>query len=386
MKATFTLILSFLLAITAFAQQPAEREDDIYSNLEVSLLTCSPGDELYSAFGHTAIRVNDMVFNYGMFNFNTEGFYIKFVSGQTDYELGVEMMDGFERQYERRNRSVIEQKLNLTNEEKAALFNALIENTRPENKTYRYNFVFDNCATRPRVKIEECLKGAIKYDVKDENESYRKLIEKYVGEDSWIKFGIDILIGAEADKTASFFDRLFLPDELMNAFATARRDNGERLVTETKEIVSQDKDEDEDDDEDNGVTPLAVAVIAMTIISIASLLFPRKLKALDFILFLATGLLGVVITFLCFFSLHPLVGENYNLLWLNPVHLIIPLTIFIKKARKILMATYALIALATAVAMSGYIYLPQEFNIAFLPFMAIIAVRALSAIKTLRQK
>lgn len=384
MKATFTLILSFLLTITAFAQQPAEREDDIYSNLEISLLTCSPGDELYSAFGHTAIRVNDMVFNYGMFNFNTEGFYIKFVSGQTDYELGVEMMDGFERQYERRNRSVIEQKLNLTNEEKAALFNALIENTRPENKTYRYNFVFDNCATRPRVKIEECLKGAIKYDVKEESESYRKLIEKYVGEGSWIKFGIDILIGAEADKTASFFDRLFLPDELMNAFATARRDNGERLVSQTEEIVSQDKDED--DDEDNCVTPLAVAVIAMTIISIASLLFPRKLKALDFILFLATGLLGVVITYLCFFSLHPLVGENYNLLWLNPVHLIIPLTIFIKKARKILMGTYALIALATAVAMSGYIYLPQEFNIAFLPFMAIIVVRALSAIKTLRQK
>lgn len=384
MKATFTLILSFLLTITALAQQPSEREDDIYSNLEVSLLTCSPGDELYSAFGHTAIRVNDMVFNYGMFNFNTEGFYIKFVSGQTDYELGVEMMQGFERQYERRNRSVIEQKLNLTNEEKAALFNALIENTRPENKTYRYNFVFDNCATRPRVKIEECLKGAIKYDVKDESESYRKLIEKYVGEDSWIKFGIDILIGAEADKTASFFDRLFLPDELMNAFATARRDNGERLVTETEEIVSQDKDED--DDEDNGITPLAVAVIAMTIISIASLLFPRKLKALDFILFLATGLLGVVITYLCFFSLHPLVGENYNLLWLNPLHLIIPLTVFIKKARKILMGTYALIALATAVAMSGYIYLPQEFNIAFLPFMAIIVVRALSAIKTLRQK
>ena len=384
MKATFTLILSFLLTITALAQQPSEREDDIYSNLEVSLLTCSPGDELYSAFGHTAIRVNDMVFNYGMFNFNTEGFYIKFVSGETDYELGVEIMQGFERQYERRNRSVIEQKLNLTNEEKAALFNALIENTRPENKTYRYNFVFDNCATRPRVKIEECLKGAIKYDVKEENESYRKLIEKYVGEDSWIKFGIDILIGAEADKTASFFDRLFLPDELMNAFATARRDNGERLVTETKEIVSQDKDED--DDEDNGVTPLAVAVIAMTIISIASLLFPRKLKALDFILFLATGLLGVVITFLCFFSLHPLVGENYNLLWLNPIHLIIPLTIFIKKARKILMGTYILIALATTVAISGYIYLPQEFNIAFLPFMAIIVVRALSAIKTLRQK
>ncbi len=384
MKATFTLILSFLLTITALAQQPAEREDDIYSNLEISLLTCSPGDELYSAFGHTAIRANDMVFNYGMFNFNTEGFYIKFVSGQTDYELGVEMMDGFERQYERRNRSVIEQKLNLTNEEKAALFNALIENTRPENKTYRYNFVFDNCATRPRVKIEECLKGAIKYDVKEESESYRKLIEKYVGEDSWIKFGIDILIGAEADKTASFFDRLFLPDELMNAFATARRDNGERLVTETKEIVSQDKDED--DDEGNGVTPLAVAVIAMSIISIASLLFPRKLKALDFVLFLATGLLGVVVTFLCFFSLHPLVGENYNLLWLNPLHLIIPLTIFIKKARKILMGTYALIALATAVAISGYIYLPQEFNIAFLPFMAIIVVRALSAIKTLRQK
>ncbi|MBO6006173.1 MAG: DUF4105 domain-containing protein [Paludibacteraceae bacterium] len=381
MKSTFTLILSLLFTLTVFAQQ--EQKDETYSNLEVSLLTCSPGDELYSAFGHTAIKVNDMVFNYGMFNFNTEGFYLKFVSGQTDYELGVELMDGFERQYERRGRGVIEQKLNLTNEEKAALFGALIENTRPENKTYRYNFVFDNCATRPRVKIEECLKGNIQYDVREENDSYRKLIEQYVGEDSWIKFGIDILIGAEADKTASFFDRLFLPDELMNAFAKAKRENGERLVKETNEVVEQEENADE---QEGGVTPLAATVILMTIVSIASLLFPRKLKVLDFVLFLITGLLGVVVAYLCFFSLHPLVGENYNLLWLNPLHLLIPLTVFIKKARKFLLVVYMLTALSAIVAITGYIYLPQEFNIAFLPIMVMIVVRALSVIKTQKGK
>ncbi|MBP5136672.1 MAG: DUF4105 domain-containing protein [Paludibacteraceae bacterium] len=381
MKSTFTLILSLLFTLTVFAQQ--EQKDETYSNLEVSLLTCSPGDELYSAFGHTAIKVNDMVFNYGMFNFNTEGFYLKFVSGQTDYELGVELMDGFERQYERRGRGVIEQKLNLTNEEKAALFGALIENTRPENKAYRYNFVFDNCATRPRVKIEECLKGNIQYDVREENDSYRKLIEQYVGEDSWIKFGIDILIGAEADKTASFFDRLFLPDELMNAFAKAKRENGERLVKETNEVVEQEENADE---QEGGVTPLAATVILMTIVSIASLLFPRKLKVLDFVLFLITGLLGVVVAYLCFFSLHPLVGENYNLLWLNPLHLLIPLTVFIKKARKFLLVVYMLTALSAIVAITGYIYLPQEFNIAFLPIMVMIVVRALSVIKTQKGK
>lgn len=381
MKSTFTLILSLLFTLTVFAQQ--EQKDETYSNLEVSLLTCSPGDELYSAFGHTAIKVNDMVFNYGMFNFNTEGFYLKFVSGQTDYELGVELMDGFERQYERRGRGVIEQKLNLTNEEKAALFGALIENTRPENKTYRYNFVFDNCATRPRVKIEECLKGNIQYDVREENDSYRKLIEQYVGEDSWIKFGIDILIGAEADKTASFFDRLFLPDELMNAFAKAKRENGERLVKETNEVVEQEENADE---QEGGVTPLAATVILMTIVSIASLLFPRKLKVLDFVLFLITGLLGVVVAYLCFFSLHPLVGENYNLLWFNPLHLLIPLTVFIKKARKFLLVVYMLTALSAIVAITGYIYLPQEFNIAFLPIMVMIVVRALSVIKTQKGK
>ena len=143
------------------------QEMQFSDSASISILTCSPGQEVYAKFGHSGIRINDsvtktdMVFNYGIFSFNTENFYYKFIKGETDYYLGVHPTDFFLAEYEERNSMVWEQVLNLSTTEKRKIINALIDNYRPENRVYRYNYVFDNCATRPRDKILNNITGYI---------------------------------------------------------------------------------------------------------------------------------------------------------------------------------------------------------------------------------
>ena len=167
MKKIKTIVILFLLCITAYAKgTPVNNTDAI----RLSLLTCAPGDEIYSYFGHTAIRYEepskgiDWVFNYGIFNFGAPNFIFRFALGQTDYILGGMSYDRFAAEYILDGRSVWQQTLNLTPEEKQKLLTLLIENSRPENRIYRYNFFYDNCATRPRDKIEESIQGKVIYN------------------------------------------------------------------------------------------------------------------------------------------------------------------------------------------------------------------------------
>ena len=156
-------ILSFFLLLPSAGQAPANSNDSI----RLSLLTCAPGEEIYSLFGHTAIRYEnpsqgiDAVFNYGLFSFNTPNFIFRFSLGETDYQLGVTDYEHFAAEYAFYGRSVWQQTLNLTDEEKTKLIQLLQENYRPENRVYRYNFFYDNCATRPRDKIEESIAGKV---------------------------------------------------------------------------------------------------------------------------------------------------------------------------------------------------------------------------------
>ena len=154
-------ILSFFLLLLPTGQASANNND----STRLSLLTCAPGEEIYSLFGHTAIRYEnpsqgiDIVFNYGLFSFNTPNFIFRFSLGETDYQLGATDYERFAAEYAFFGRSVWQQTLNLTDEEKTELIRLLQENYRPENRVYRYNFFYDNCATRPRDKIEESIAG-----------------------------------------------------------------------------------------------------------------------------------------------------------------------------------------------------------------------------------
>jgi hypothetical protein len=209
----FTLIfLSFLVfhsKVQAQQLSPGSR---------ISILTCNPGEEVYSMYGHTAIRVTDsiqgidVVFNYGVFSFETPNFLYRFAKGQTDYLMMGQKFSSFLPEYVEYKRSVYEQILNLSPEGKSQLFAALVENAKPENRIYRYNFFIDNCATRVRDMIERNSGSAIRFTDNHPTESYRDLIKKFHHSFRWFDLGIDLLVGKKAEEPVSAYGQMFLPE------------------------------------------------------------------------------------------------------------------------------------------------------------------------------
>ncbi len=380
MKQLFFLFsILFLFVANSFAvENPAD-----VKNTEVSLITCGKGEELYAAFGHTAVRVRDtvdnydIVFNYGMFNRSQPFFIPKFMRGIMDYELGVDNFNSFYIQYVARGIALWEQKLNLTPEEKLQIVSVLVENAKPENCKYRYNFVYDNCVTRPKIIFDKSFiadKDSIIYPRIKEKYTFRQLIAQYLGMNTWNKFGTDIVLGSSADKIVTFDERMFLPAEYMNTLQQATRKDGTPIVKSIEEI---------------NVTPnltptapflsptLVFTCLFVLVAFITAFWWKKSLIWLDAFLFLVCGALGAIIFYLMFFSFHPIVGGNYNLLWINPLYLIFLFLLMFKKMRKILAYYQLLTALLLIISIAGFIFLPQQFNIAFLPIMLTLFVRSI---------
>ena len=350
-------------------------------NARISLLSCGYGKELYAQFGHTGIRIQDpdlhidWVFNYGTFNYETEGFYLKFVKGITDYQLGFDLAVDFFIRYKYRDISVWEQHLALSAEEKQRMFDALMHNFKPENRFYRYNFVYDNCATRPRDMIELAVQDSVLYMNKNEQQTFRQLIAECVGTDTWNKFGIDIVLGASADKLATDREKMFLPLELMFYLKAAKRYNGTLLVSKTDAVYIS---SEQDISAASLPKPIVLAFTLLFLVVVIGYLGRNKTMIwLDMLLFGLCGLMGVVVFYLNFFSLHPLVSENYNLLWLNPLQLIFALLLPFKKIRTVLGNFHYINLLSLLFALAGFVFLPQAFNIAFLPLMLLLFSRSL---------
>ena len=286
----------------------------------ISLLTCTPGEELYARYGHTALRVNDpvndldIVFNYGIFDFNTDHFYWKFVRGETWYELGASPYWWFMREYDETRRPVYEQVLNFTPDQNRALWDKLLENYEPENRRYLYNFVFDNCATRPYHMIAE---GTVSGYLGAEGQTYRRFIQHYTRKGSWADFGINLLFGPKADRPMHGEERLFLHEELMFYLSEARTPEGRLILSEHIAPFE--------------IKPvpwyqtwyLGIALYALVIALIS--LYDRKRQRLswgiDLTVGILYGLLLLIVTFLTFFSCHPLVGFGWRLIIIPLVHL-----------------------------------------------------------------
>lgn len=349
-------------------------------NATISLLTFAPGSEIYSAFGHSAIRVQDeelgldVAFNYGTFDFDTPNFYGKFISGLTYYKLSVDNTQGLLLNYASERRGVHEQVLNLSDDEKQRIWQSLVENMKPENLTYLYNFVYDNCATRPMQIVTSGLSCDVVFADKKCEASFRDLIENHVGKTSWSKFGIDLLIGAEADKIADFKTRMFLPEEVKANFAHAKKANGEPLVSESRVLVPDFEPVNWDDMLD----PMWFTSLLLIVVIVLTIIFGRYLRVFDFVIYALFGIVGILILYLSCVSLHPLVHENYNLLWLNPLALFVCVIMWFRRMTKVTAWLELLLALSAMVAVAGYLFLPQKFNIAFLPLMLVVVVRGLN--------
>ena len=378
-------LLTLYLLIFSNGQAIASGNDSI----RLSLLTCAPGEEIYSLFGHTAIRYEDpangidAVFNYGLFSFNTPNFIFRFSLGETDYQLGATDYAHFAAEYAFDGRSVWQQTLNLSKEEKAERIRLLQENYRPENRIYRYNFFYDNCATRPRDKIEESIIGKVIYpsEPQDGSRSFRDIVHQYCKEHPWARFGIDLCIGSEADRPITQRQMMFAPFYLMDAFAGAQiaNDSIQRPLVSGKELIVDALPEEEE----GGwmPTPFQCSLLLFILTAAATIYSIRKrtgLWGVDLILFGAAGIVGCVLAFLALFSEHPAVSSNFLLFVFHPGQLLfLPYIIYcVRKGKKCWYLTLNLIVLTLFIVLFPLI--PQRFDFAVVPLALCLLIRSAS--------
>jgi hypothetical protein len=323
---TFLGIILMILPLKAMAQDSIQAH--AMDSVEVSLLTCSPHEEIYSLYGHTALRWHDLrngddfAFNWGVFDFKKPYFVLRFVFGLTDYELGAIPMTYFMAEYRSVGSSVTEQVLDLTADEKQKLLQSLINNLKPENRIYRYNYFYDNCSTRPRDIIEQSVNGKVKYaEREDFTPSYREIISICTRNHPWATFGNDMLLGVKADLATDRRQQEFLPEYLLYDFDRARIDADgtyRPLVKERRTIVPSGVQVIEPD---FLFSPTECAS-ALLILSIVILAFEwrrkKTFRVWDCLLMVAQGLVGLVL-FVMLFSQHPTTSTNLQLLLFNPL-------------------------------------------------------------------
>lgn len=314
-------------------------------SIRFSLLTCAPGTEIYSLFGHTAIRYEnytrriDVVFNYGMFSFNTPNFIFRFVAGETDYQLGITPYSYFEAEYAMRGSSVYQQVLNLTQSEKERLLTILENNYLPENRIYRYNYFYDNCTTRARDKIEECIEGKVVYPDSLSGKSYRSIVHEFTAGSPWDELGIDLCLGAEADKEINKRQQMFSPFYMKyyasNAYIVDAGGTRRPLILDETKIVDV---EPEEVQPGFVLSPLmcgALFLALCVVMAWGQWKTQRIWWGWDIVLYGFQGLAGCIIAFLFFFSVHPTVGSNWLLILFNPIPLLyLPFMVYKAVKRK----------------------------------------------------
>lgn len=408
----FSLITSFLLVFTAFSQPKLTRSS------EISLLTCGPGTEIYSLFGHTAIRVKDdslgldLVFNYGLFSFNTDNFIYKFTKGETYYRLGIQRFGGFMREYKEEGRAVYEQVLNLNLSEREDLFERLNINYLPENRVYLYRFFLDNCATRPRDIVQSTLSSRLEWKsvsnmyvslpaehwktetIKDYNEkwgsiTYRNIISIYFDDSPWSGWGIDFGLGQPTDTLASQYSAMFAPDFLMNSLENAtieREGKTEALVKEERLLL---KNEETTQGSFSFFTPFSTFLLLFLFTLFLSYIEFKKGKffiVYDIILLFITGIMGLLIVYISFFSIHDFVASNYDILWANPFNFIVALLLIFRKIRKFVMRYNYFTFVVLLLTLLFWSLIPEDLNENNLLIIASLLVRSTMGIRYISGK
>ena len=319
-------------------------------SVDISLLTCGPGQEVWSYYGHTALRIHDkmhgtdVAVNWGMFSFRQGFFVLRFVFGLTDYQMGIFPMSDFLSEYAAEGRWVRQQRLRLSRDEKLNIMHAIDENAKPENVTYRYNFFYDNCTTRVREMILDNIgKDNTIFDANEmANSTYREEIHKLNGNHRWARFGNDLLLGYGADVQLNKREWEFLPDNLSKDFETEGRKDfvntpnvidgtSEETVTEgnislidsTTYLIPQSVTAQASADQEP-ITPIEVGWVMAVIIVAISVIEAAKKKnywGLDAFLLVITGLPGLILLTMVF-SQHPTVQVNFQILILNPLNIV----------------------------------------------------------------
>lgn len=350
---------------------------------QFSVITCGPGNELYSTFGHSAFRFRDpsqdidWVYNYGTFDFDTPNFYGKFVRGKLPYALSKQRFENFLYTYQRENRFVREQLLNLSETETKALLQYLEVNNQPSNRYYKYDFLFENCATKIPDVLSTVLGPPLEYSYGHltESRSFRDLIQGNLYWNSWSSFGIDLALGAVIDRKASGSEFSFLPKYVEQQVANASL--GDHALGGRKRPIL-----DLNPPKSNAVftaTPLFWMLLILGITLVITWIDYRnqtRSSVLDFLLFFTSGTAGCLLLFLWFFTDHTATAWNANLLWAFPANVFLAFSVFSRpkgkqSIHKYLMLLLLFVALCAGLWLTGV----QVFSPAVIPLWCALILR-----------
>ena len=375
--------LGFLLILLSFVGlTPAKAQF-----WEVSLLTADPGTELYSSFGHSAIRMRemgpdggrDLVFNFGTFDFDTPNFYGKFAAGKLNYMLSVVPYDRFIVEYDYYKRGLREQVLDLNQEQKDFMLQHLDAQYAPERRFYKYDFFYNNCATKIRDAFDISMgKQLVWSDSVGEEKTFRNLIDEFVLPLPWADFGIDLALGAVIDRPATELEKQFLPTYMEQAFANATIvENGvsRPLVRESRVLLEYPKE----NVQQSLLNPSMVFWL-LTLVFAALTLYGFKkgklMKGLDVALFGTVGILGIVVAFLWFFTDHSATAWNWNILWAFPGHLVLVWGL-VARPNATWISSYLLFVMgATVMTLLLWIFGLQSFSPALIPILLLLLLRS----------
>lgn len=362
------------------------------SDTVVSIITCHPGSQIYELEGHTALRIRmphaDMAVNYGVFDFDAPNFVYRFVKGETDYMCAVYDFSRFLASYQAQGREVVEQTLDLTPRQKETLVNLIAENVRPENAVYRYNYVKDNCATRPLAIVEKAIGDTVTFSRQSSEAltftTFRDAMRQYHSNYPWYQFGIDLALGSGIDYPATTREKTFAPVALERLLSDATV-GGRPLVSSTTAILPQIENGGPQPATPWILSPLCVSLVVLALSVFISFrnISGHGLKVghwFDSILFGINGLAGLLLTFLIFVSVHEATSPNWLYLWLNPLALLVPALCWLKSCKKIILRYHFVNFVLLSVLGVVWWFVPQSGNLAFLPLIVADYLRSASYI------
>jgi hypothetical protein len=377
MKRIFFIVLS--ISLFSFTRVFSQSSTDTL----VYLLTCGPGTETYSIYGHSALRIVipekkiDTVYNWGVFEFDTPNFTWKFAKGRLDYMLIAESTKGFLSDYYYEKRYVFCQRINIDPGETKKLVSLINENLKPENIKYRYDFFYDDCTTRIRDLLEKSIGENLKYPPPESGRipSFRDMVAKYQNPYPWLNFGVDLIMGSTADKKAFFRDRMFLPIDMKDELSKTVIQRSEKRIPLLQNPVALLNFEAPSVKQNFFLSPPCIfTLVIILILILAALTKNRKaVRTIDIIIYSVFSLLSILMIFFNFFTDHQQMRWNLNIIWLNPLIIGCLVMLLLNKTGTF---WYRIVFYITAGFIVIHYILPQDFNIAFLLLAIILLIRS----------
>ncbi|MBA6155144.1 DUF4105 domain-containing protein [Tenacibaculum sp. S7007] len=392
-KKHITLLVLVLWSILSFSQTSSTLSLSKFS--QISIITSGPGEALYEKFGHTAIRVKDpmlqldLIYNYGIINFENPNFYIDFTKGFMKYKLARYPFYLALKSSQKDKRWVKEQVLNLTEKQKNKVFQFLEINAAPKNASYFYDPFFDNCATKPRDIIQKVLgKNLVFKDSFVKNDlSIRQLMNREIHPNTWGSLGINIALGSKLDKIASPTEYLYLPDYVFEALQESKvkkNNKEENLISKTNTLL----DFKEKESNPDLISPFWVILLLSIIgifITYKDYTKNKRSKWLDFLILFITGIFGVLILFLWFFTNHSTAPNNFNFLWAFAPNLVISFVLLKSNLPKWVNLYFKMTLILLSLIPLIWVVKIQLFSYTLIPFFIFLGIRYWFLQKTLNR-